>query len=94
MTGIGFVFSLVFWSVFSTSNTVIGRVSVGCRLFSGGQVDVVLEMLANVNLEKDLEMVGSRGRIIVVGSRGSVTITPRFVRENVCSRLIAYVGLC
>ncbi|XP_037078796.1 quinone oxidoreductase-like [Pollicipes pollicipes] len=44
---------------------------------SGGGVDVILEMLANVNLARDLEMLQFRGRVIVIGSRGSITIDPR-----------------
>jgi NADPH:quinone reductase len=39
--------------------------------------DVVLEMLANVNLEKDLEILATRGRIVVIGSRGKIEIDPR-----------------
>jgi NADPH2:quinone reductase len=45
---------------------------------TGGQgVDVVLEMLANVNLGADLKLLARNGRVIVIGSRGDVTITPR-----------------
>jgi NADPH2:quinone reductase len=45
---------------------------------SGGKgVDVILEMLANVNLGGDLKMLALEGRVVVVGSRGDVTITPR-----------------
>ena len=45
---------------------------------SGGRgVDVILEMLANVNLGRDLKLLAPRGRVVVVGSRGDVTITPR-----------------
>ncbi|MHC4466495.1 MAG: NADPH:quinone reductase [Planctomycetota bacterium] len=40
-------------------------------------VDVVVEMLANENLNKDLEIVSMNGRIIVVGCRADVTINPR-----------------
>jgi NADPH:quinone reductase len=40
-------------------------------------VDVVIEMLANVNLERDLEILALGGRVVVVGSRGSLTFTPR-----------------
>ena len=40
-------------------------------------VDVVLEMLANVNLDKDLEVLARHGRVIVIGSRGRVEIDPR-----------------
>jgi NADPH2:quinone reductase len=45
---------------------------------TGGRgVDVILEMLANVNLGTDLKMLALQGRAVVVGSRGDVTITPR-----------------
>lgn len=40
-------------------------------------VDVVIEMLANVNLERDFECLAMFGRIVVVGNRGSLTFTPR-----------------
>jgi NADPH:quinone reductase len=39
--------------------------------------DVILEMLANVNLENDLEALAARGRIVVIGSRGKIEIDPR-----------------
>src|SRR5262245_4442646 len=45
---------------------------------TGGKgVDVILEMLANVNLGADLKLLAPYGRVIVIGSRGDVTITPR-----------------
>jgi NADPH2:quinone reductase len=44
---------------------------------SGRGVDVILEMLANVNLGKDLTILAPRGRVVVVGSRGPVEINPR-----------------
>jgi NADPH2:quinone reductase len=47
------------------------------KLTDGRGVDVVLEMLANVNLEKDLTVIGPRGRICVIGNRGSIEIDPR-----------------
>src|SRR5207247_8943401 len=40
-------------------------------------VDVILEMLANVNLGKDLSVLAPKGRVVVIGSRGKVEITPR-----------------
>ena len=43
----------------------------------GGGVDLILEMLANVNLGNDLKLLAIRGRVIIIGSRGDVTITPR-----------------
>ncbi len=47
------------------------------ELTCGKGVDVVVEMLANVNLDKDLEAVAINGRIVVIGSRGRVEIDPR-----------------
>jgi NADPH2:quinone reductase len=44
---------------------------------NGRGVDVVVEMLANVNLGADLKLLAKFGRVIVIGSRGDVTITPR-----------------
>lgn len=39
--------------------------------------DLIVEMLADVNLDKDLKALGRKGRVIVVGSRGKIEITPR-----------------
>jgi len=45
---------------------------------TGGQgVDVILELLANVNLGKDLPLLAHGGRVVVIGSRGNVEINPR-----------------
>jgi NADPH:quinone reductase len=40
-------------------------------------VDVILEMLANVNLDRDLDVLAMHGRVVVIGSRGRVEIDPR-----------------
>jgi NADPH2:quinone reductase len=48
--------------------------------FTGGRgVDVVIEMLANVNLERSLGVLAPSGRIVVVGSRGSLEFNPRAI---------------
>jgi NADPH2:quinone reductase len=45
---------------------------------TGGRgVDVVIEMLANVNLDKDLGLLARNGRVVVVGNRGRVEIDAR-----------------
>ena len=45
---------------------------------TGGRgVNIILEMLANKNLGADLSMVSARGRIVVIGNRGTVEINPR-----------------
>ena len=46
-------------------------------LTAGKGVDVVLEMLANVNLDHDLDALALRGRVVVIGSRGRIEIDPR-----------------
>jgi NADPH2:quinone reductase len=46
------------------------------KLTVGGP-EVILEMLANVNLGKDLAAVARNGRIVVIGSRGKVEVNPR-----------------
>ncbi len=47
------------------------------KLTDGHGVDVVLEMLANVNLGRDLTVLARNGRVIVIGSRGDAQLTPR-----------------
>lgn len=42
-----------------------------------GGFDLILEMLANVNLAKDLDLLAPRGRVVVIGSRGRIEIDPR-----------------
>jgi NADPH:quinone reductase len=45
---------------------------------TGGQgVDVIVELLANVNLGKDLTILAKGGRVVIIGSRGRVEISPR-----------------
>jgi NADPH:quinone reductase len=45
---------------------------------TGGRgVDLVLEMLANVNLDHDLDLLAFRGRVVIIGNRGRVEIDPR-----------------
>ena len=46
-------------------------------LTQGRGIDVILEMLANVNLGKDLKILAPAGRVVVIGSRGMVQIDPR-----------------
>lgn len=48
-------------------------------LTDGRGVDLVLEMLANVNLGRDLTVLAKGGCIVVIGSRGEVQINPRLL---------------
>src|SRR6202162_5112464 len=45
---------------------------------TGGKgVDIILEMLDNGNMPKDLKLLALNGRVIVIGNRGEITINPR-----------------
>jgi len=46
-------------------------------LTEGRGVDVIIELLSNVNLGKDLGILAVGGRVVVVGSRGTVELNPR-----------------
>ena len=47
------------------------------KLTGGHGVNVVLEMLANANLQKDLGIIAMSGRIAVIGNRGTTEINAR-----------------
>ena len=58
-------------------------------LTEGRGVDVILELLANVNLGKDLGILAQNGRVVVIGSRGRVEIDPR----DAMSRNASIIGM-
>ena len=47
-----------------------------------GGVDVILEMLANVNLNEDLKVLARGGVVAVIGNRGTVEINPRLLMQR------------
>jgi NADPH2:quinone reductase len=47
------------------------------EITGGNGPDVILEMLANVNLQKDIDAVARFGRIVIIGNRGTIEINPR-----------------
>ena len=59
------------------------------NLTDGRGADVIVEMLANVNLGKDLAVLSRGGRVVVVGSRGAVELNPR----DAMSRDAAILGM-
>jgi NADPH2:quinone reductase len=52
------------------------------KLTDGRGVDVILEMLANVNLQKDFGALAMRGRVAVIGNRGSIDFNPRLAMNK------------
>lgn len=59
------------------------------EITNGQGVDVILEMLANVNLGNDLPALAMGGRVVVIGSRGAVEINAR----DTMSRDASIVGM-
>ena len=59
------------------------------RATGGRGVDVIIEMAAHVNLDRDLTVLARHGRVVVVGSRGPVEINPR----NAMGRDAAILGM-
>ena len=64
-----------------------GHLEEMTRINAGRGIDVVVEMLANVNLDKDLQVLAPGGRVVVVGSRGRVEIDPRGIMSHQASVL-------
>lgn len=54
-----------------------GHFDEALALTGGRGFDVILEMLANVNLGRDLPILAPRGRVVVVGNRGNAEIDAR-----------------
>lgn len=52
------------------------------RIAGESAFDIIIEMLANENLELDLSLLSRGGRVLVVGSRDKVEITPRLLMRN------------
>jgi len=62
-------------AVFNHGN--VGYLDEIMKTTEGRGVDVVLEMAAHLNLDKDLALLANRGRIVVIGNRGRVEIDAR-----------------
>lgn len=61
---------------FVVNHKVNGHLSEAAA-FSKGGINLIIEFLANANLGADLKFLAKHGRVVVVGSRGTVEIDPR-----------------
>lgn len=61
----------------AVDHTASGYLDDVRRLTNDKGPELILEMLANVNLAADMDLAAKYGRIVVIGNRGEVTITPR-----------------
>lgn len=60
-------------------HTVPGYLEEVLKLTGNAGVEIIVEMLANANLGKDLGVLAKGGQVVVVGSRGTVEVNPRDV---------------
>ena len=47
------------------------------KLTDGRGFELILEMLANKNLANDLGLLAKKGRVVIIGNRGTIEINPR-----------------
>lgn len=59
------------------NHTESGYMDAVREVNGGSGPELILEMLANVNLVTDLDAVAKYGRIVVIGNRGEITINAR-----------------
>lgn len=52
---------------------------------NGKGPDVIIEFLANENLQTDLQMIAKHGVIVIVGNRGEIEINPRLIMQKECN---------
>jgi len=76
-TAIGVSSVLANGAVRAFNHTVSGYLTEAHSVTGGKGFDIVFEMLANVNLGNVLPLLSRNGRVVVIGSRGKVEITPR-----------------
>src|SRR5215475_9740888 len=61
----------------AVNHTEAGYMNEVLRFTGGKGPELILEMLANVNLAADMDLAAKYGRIIVIGNRGEITVNPR-----------------
>ncbi len=62
-----------------SSGSYLGEI---LEITNGKGVEIILEMLANVNLQKDFEVLTHFGRISIIGNRGSLDFNPRAIMSK------------
>jgi len=72
-------------ALYAFNHTSAGYTDEILKATNGRGVDVILEMLANVNLAADLKLLARYGRAIIIGSRGDISITPRDLMARTAS---------
>jgi len=61
----------------AVNHSAAGYLDELMKLTGGRGFDLILEMLANKNLAADLGLLAKKGRVVVIGNRGTIEINPR-----------------
>jgi len=61
----------------AVNHTETGYMNEVLRFTGGKGPELILEMLADVNLAADMDLAAKYGRIVVIGNRGEITVNPR-----------------
>jgi NADPH:quinone reductase len=61
----------------AVNHTAAGYLDELMKLTGGRGYDLILEMVANKNLSNDLGLLAKKGRVVVIGNRGTIEINPR-----------------
>lgn len=64
---------------FVVDHSIDNYLSEILEITDGKGVEIILEMLANVNLQKDFDVLARFGRISIIGNRGSLEFNPRAI---------------
>jgi NADPH2:quinone reductase len=62
---------------YAVDHTRDGYLDTVSELTGGEGPELILEMLANVNLQSDMELARMFGRVVIVGNRGTLEVNPR-----------------
>lgn len=65
------------WAHHVVDHRADGYLDEVTAITEGRGPDIIVEMLANANLDADLGLIASGGRIVIVGNRGRIEIDPR-----------------
>lgn len=61
----------------AVNHTAAGYLAELMRLTGERGFDLIVEMLANKNLANDLGLLAKKGRVVIIGNRGTIEINPR-----------------
>ena len=61
----------------AVDHTQSGYIEEVRHLTGGKGPELIVEMLANVNLAADMDLVAKFGRVVIIGNRGEITLSPR-----------------